>query len=86
MLTFYLVRHGTKEAVPFDPPLTKIGIKQAETTADHLKHVPFKKIVASPKLRTKQTAEIIAKQQALSVEFDQRLIERLEWETNQSLD
>lgn len=80
MTTFYLVRHGQKEAIPFDPPLTTVGEKQAEITAGLLKDIPFKEIIASPKLRTKQTAGIIAKPHSLPINTDERLMERLEWE------
>jgi broad specificity phosphatase PhoE len=86
MITFYLVRHGQKEAIPFDPPLTTVGVKQAEVTAEVLKHIPFKEVLASPKMRTKQTAEIIAKPHSLPVHTDERLIERLEWENDETFD
>jgi len=80
MITFYFVRHGLKEAIPFDPPLTTIGLEQAKAAAELLKNVEFKEILASPKIRTKQTAEIIAKYHPLKINFDKRLIERMEWE------
>jgi len=86
MITYYIVRHGTKDAVPFDPPLTTIGLKQAEITANHLKAISFKEVLASPKMRTKKTAEIIAKPHSLAVTTDDRLIERLEWENDESFD
>ncbi len=86
MINFYLIRHGQKEAIPFDPPLTKIGVKQAEITAELLKDIDFKKIIVSPKLRTKQTAEIIAMPHSLEISTDNRLIERLEWESDKSFD
>lgn len=84
MITFYLVRHGAKEAVPLDPPLTVTGLKQAEATAQYLSNILFKAIIASPKLRTLQTAQIIARRQSLQVLTDKRLIERMEWENNES--
>jgi len=86
MLTFYFIRHGQKEAVPFDPPLTKIGVKQAELTAGYLKTIPFKAIVASQKTRVQQTTQIIAKQLKLSISVDERLQERLEWENDVSFE
>lgn len=86
MLTFYLVRHGAKEAIPFDPPLTNIGVKQAEATAEFLKNISFDLVMASPKLRTRQTADIISKPHLLPIITDYRLIERLEWENNESFD
>lgn len=86
MLTFFLIRHGQKEAVPFDPPLTIVGVKQAELTAELLKSIEFCEIVSSPKLRTRQTAEIIAKPHSITISINQRLIERLEWENEESFE
>lgn len=86
MLTFYLIRHGLKEAIPFDPPLTSIGVKQAEATAEYLKDIDIKSIVSSPKLRAKQTADIVAKPHGLIVTTDDRLTERLEWEGNETFE
>lgn len=86
MLTFYFIRHGTKESFPFDPPLTELGVKQAELTAKRLKNIPFKTIIASHKLRTQQTAQIIAKHLNLPIFMDSRLQERLEWEHGESFD
>jgi broad specificity phosphatase PhoE len=84
MTTFYLIRHGHKEAIPFDPPLTSLGLKQAEITAELLKNVTFTKVLSSPKLRTLQTAEIIAKLHSLPVIIDERLAERVEWENDET--
>ncbi len=84
MLNFYLVRHGAKEAIPFDPRLTEVGLKQAEVTAEYLKDISFNEILTSPKLRAKQTAETIAKPHSLMVRTDARLVERLEWENDES--
>lgn len=61
-------------------------MKQAEVTAQFLNNIPFKEVLTSPKTRTKQTAEIIAKPHLLPVSTDDRLIERLEWENNESFD
>lgn len=79
MLTFYLIRHGQKENIPFDPPLTKRGELQAKLTFKYLKTVKFTAVFCSPKLRTRQTAQIISAS-TLPVHYDDRLIERLEWE------
>ena len=86
MTTIYLVRHGNKEAVPFDPALTKVGLKQAEITGEYLKATPFSAIIVSPKTRTQQTARAIAKQQSLDFIIDKRLVERMEWENNETFD
>ncbi len=80
MITFYIIRHGTKEAVSVDPQLTEAGKKQAQLTGEFLKNIKFKKVVASPKFRTLETATQIAKQHNLKVETDERLRERMEWE------
>ena len=86
MVTFYLIRHGQKQSIPFDPPLTAVGVRQAEVTAELLKNTDFHEIISSPKLRTIQTAEIITKPHSLKISTDQRLIERLEWENDESLE
>jgi broad specificity phosphatase PhoE len=86
VITFYLIRHGQKEAIPFDPPLTKIGVKQAEVTAKLLKGIAFKAVIASPKKRTQETAAILSRVHGLEVLTDPRLVERLEWEHDESFD
>lgn len=79
MNTIYLIRHGQKENKPGDPPLTALGIKQAKATATYIHTHNIHSIYTSPFLRTKQTAEIIAKQFQLPVIPDERLKERLNW-------
>lgn len=86
MLTFYIVRHGNKESVPFDPKLTEAGIQQAEHTAKFFQNIPLKKIVASPKTRTQQTAKIINSLHSLEIVSDERLRERLEWENDRTFE
>lgn len=79
MITYYLVRHGEKRSIIGDPLLDETGIKQAEKTAIFLKNKKFAALYASPTRRTKQTAEIIAKELHLDIKYDKRLIERIEW-------
>jgi len=79
MNTIYLIRHGQKENKPGDPPLTALGIKQAKVTATYIHTHKIHSIYTSPFLRTRQTAEIIAKQFQLPVISDERLKERLNW-------
>ncbi len=86
MLTFYLIRHGQKEDIPFDPALTKLGIKQAEVTAEYLKNISFTAIIASPKLRTQQTAKIVSKKLGLPIFTNSRIEERMEWEKGKTLE
>lgn len=78
-VTIYFVRHGQKEKKPGDPQLTSKGIQQARETALFLKNLEIQSIYSSPYLRTKQTADIIAKQFQLPVITDGRLNERLNW-------
>lgn len=69
-----------------DIPLTQTGKMQAEQAAQNLwdkihsngadKLPPVTKIVASPLIRTQQTAGIIAKKLNKDVSLDQRLIEQ----------
>ena len=39
MTTFYLLRHGVKEAIKGNPPLSELGVTQAKETARFLKKV-----------------------------------------------
>ena len=85
MITFYLVRHGESEnnvlnivnSLPEEKKyhLTEKGRKQVEKTAALLvpKHIDV--IIASPLLRTRETAEIISLKIGLPVIFDGRLCE-----------
>ncbi len=56
-------------------PLTDIGIKQAEHTAELLEHMNISTIYSSSIQRAKHTAEIVGKHNSLDVTIDDRLIE-----------
>jgi len=56
-------------------PLTEIGIKQAEHTAELLEHMNISAIYSSPIQRAKHTAEIVGEHNSLDVTLDERLIE-----------
>ncbi len=61
--TVYLVRHAEKAAAPAaDPPLTEAGTKRAEELAKKLSKAGITTISTSQFLRTKHTAEPLAKQ------------------------
>ncbi len=61
--TVYLVRHAEKAAAPAaDPPLLEAGTKRAEELARTLGKAGIKTISTSQFLRTKHTAEPLAKQ------------------------
>src|ERR1700758_4922692 len=66
----YLLRHGATEAnlarPPWlqgrrvDPPLARLGVRQAEATRDFLAVRPIDVCYCSPLLRALQTAKIVA--------------------------
>jgi len=64
----------TKEETP-NLPLTERSKKKLEKIAKELKEKNIDIIYSSPYLRTKQTAEIIAKELGIEVNFDERLID-----------
>ncbi|RZD45906.1 MAG: fructose-2,6-bisphosphatase [Thaumarchaeota archaeon] len=56
-------------------PLTDVGIKQAEQTAELLENMNISAIYSSPIQRAKHTAEIVGKHNSIDVTIDDRLIE-----------
>ena len=68
-MEIYLIRHGhcfnsteeyfNNEKKTIDPPLTSLGVKQANKLAERLKDISFDKIYCSDLDRAIQTAEII---------------------------
>lgn len=66
-MRIYLVRHGESEAIDKnirqspETPLSKLGIKQANVTAELLKEQEIEVILSSPWKRAWETAEIINK-------------------------
>jgi len=79
-MKLHLIRHGQKRSDQIQPELTDIGIQQASLTADYLAHEPITKVIASPWIRTQQTAAIIAKPHRLTIESDILLRERIGWQ------
>ncbi len=85
MYNIYLLRHGRSLADDekkcegrYDSPLTKIGKVQAkETTAYFIKNkIQFNKIITSPLMRAKETAEIINKEIKIELIEDPLLTEK----------
>ncbi len=82
---FYILRHGFSEALkerknccwpePFHCPLTAAGRKEVELAAKKLSKKNITAIYSSDLLRTRQTAEIIAKILGVEVIYDQRIRE-----------
>jgi len=56
-------------------PLTKAGIEQAESIAKYLKPLDISTIYSSPIERASHTAEIVAKNNSLDYELDDRITE-----------
>lgn len=81
-MKLYLVRHGQSEGNVSlthqgeNVPLSAEGVNQATILATRLKNQGIETIFASPFLRAKNTAEVIAKELELSVEYLDQLKER----------
>lgn len=85
--TYFMIRHGEAESnvagiVSYQhgsvTPLTEKGVEQVKESAVNLKDKGITKIIASPFLRTKQTAEIIRDTLGLTedaIVYDERLID-----------
>jgi len=80
---YFLLRHGEspinlKGLVSCWPekiysPLTRKGVRQIKKVAEKLKNKKIDFIFSSDILRTKQTAQIVAKELGLKIKFDKRL-------------
>ncbi len=83
MLTLVLTRHGlTPLSNPeqhlgqrIDIELSPEGRRQAQKLAIRLRGVEFDRIITSPLVRARETAEIVAGDGAVAVEYDPRLKE-----------
>jgi 2,3-bisphosphoglycerate-dependent phosphoglycerate mutase len=78
----YLVRHGEPDYdatanghAAWDPPLTDAGIEQAERLADRLSRAPVSAVYASTMRRAIDTAQPIARQLGLEVQYEDDLRE-----------
>lgn len=80
MLTLYLIRHGQKQKTLPDPELTDRGHEQAKKTGKFLVTKNISKVVASPMVRTQQTAGHIARALGLNINTDARLKERMDYQ------
>jgi broad specificity phosphatase PhoE len=99
----YLIRHGATEANlarpprlqgrRHNPPLSRLGIRQAEATRDFLAIRPIDHCYCSPLLRAVQTAAIVAAPHGLSpqpledlTECDVGRWEGMDWQSIRYLD
>lgn len=60
---------------PVDPPLTPLGVLQAELLADWLAHERIDAVLASPQRRARETAAPIARAHGLEVEVVDGIVE-----------
>ncbi|MFC5601889.1 histidine phosphatase family protein [Sporosarcina koreensis] len=72
----YIVRHCTAEGQSPHADLTADGIVQAEKLADFFKEIDVDRVISSPFIRARRTAEPIADGKKLHIEEDSRLAER----------
>ena len=78
----YFIRHGQSvanidelEQGP-EEPLSEKGKEQAQFVAKRLKDIPITRIIASPHLRTKQTAAVVGEALKLPIEYFDLFVER----------
>ncbi|GAB5413495.1 MAG: hypothetical protein Cons2KO_10980 [Congregibacter sp.] len=76
-----LIRHGEPDLSngADDPPLSQLGLQQARQSAELLSREPINRIVSSPLLRARQTAEPLAAALALPVELVDGVAEVDRW-------
>lgn len=99
----YLIRHGATEANlarpprlqgrRHNPPLSRLGVRQAEATRDLLAIRPIDRCYASPLLRAVQTAAIVAAPHGLTPQVHEALAEcdvgrweGMDWQSIRALD
>ncbi len=82
-MKLYVVRHCATEynekklyCGRRDIPLSERGRAEAKLLAEKLQNCPFDKVISSPLLRARETAEEIVRGRAIPVYTDERLIER----------
>jgi broad specificity phosphatase PhoE len=81
--TVYFVRHGESEGntrpvfQALDTPLSSRGKKQAELIADRAEKLAFTTLVASPLMRSRETAEAIARRTGKTPEYSDLFVERI---------
>lgn len=66
---------GRYQGQSFDIPLSQVGVAQAEALGRRLRGLAIRRAVASPMLRSRQTAEIALKGHGLELGFDAGLRE-----------
>ena len=82
-MKFYVTRHGqtawnreNKVCGVTDLPLDETGMEQARQTGVKLQGVPLQRVICSPLLRARQTAQLICQGRGLPVAIDPRIREQ----------
>ncbi|MGO4445563.1 histidine phosphatase family protein [Mycobacterium sp. 2YAF39] len=74
-----LIRHAlplrSQPGQGSDPELSEDGIEQAKRLPDALARFPISRIVSSPQIRARQTAQPVADARGVAVDIDDRLAE-----------
>jgi probable phosphoglycerate mutase len=74
-----LIRHAlplrSEPGQGSDPELSEDGIEQAKRLPDALARFPIKRLVSSPQIRARQTAQPVADALGMSIDIDDRLAE-----------
>jgi len=76
---FYLLRHGQRIKKIGDQPLSLLGKQQSMVTATYFSQQTIDCLVASPLLRTRQTANFLQKKLQLPICIDTLIRERTNW-------
>lgn len=85
MKKIYFVRHGQTDYNLIgrlqghtDQPLNGTGVGQAEALAEKLRAVglTFDRVISSPLIRARRTAEIVSGRDGSGIEIDERIIEK----------
>ena len=75
--TIYLIRHCSAEGQAHDAELTAEGISQAENLVKLFEEVEVDRIISSPFVRARRSAEPLAEAKGIHIEQDSRLEERV---------
>lgn len=76
-MDLFIIRHGEPDLTGdlTDPPLTELGRRQADATAEFLREQHFDALYVSPQRRAQQTAEPLAAGRGLDPITDERIAE-----------
>ncbi|MDG5486869.1 histidine phosphatase family protein [Mycolicibacterium gadium] len=75
LLIRHALPHRSEPGQGSDPELSEEGIEQAKRLPDALGRFPISRIVSSPQIRARQTAQPVADALGLTIELDDRLAE-----------